>query len=194
MEEPCDHQTDADQNARDNAAQEQSGNGDLSADAVEDHLGGRRNDGADAAGGADDAGGLALIVTGSFHNRQHHGADCGGISHCGAGHACEDHGCQNTHIAQTALEAAQHGVSEIDDTTGNTAAGHDLTCDHEEGDGQQGNAVSTVDKLLCQREDGPCGGAAHSLREHHEEAGADQRERNGNTDDNQAEQGDQKYS
>ncbi|MPM30249.1 hypothetical protein SDC9_76797 [bioreactor metagenome] len=194
MEKPCEHQADSDQNAGDDAAQEQSGNGDLGADAVEDHLGGRGNDGANAAGGADDAGGFALIIASAVHDRKHHGTDCGGVSHCGAGHACEDHGSQNAHVTQTTLEAAQHGVSKINDTTGNAAAGHDLTGDHKEGDGQQRHAVSAVDKFLGHREKGPCRGTAQGLGKHHEEAGAHQRERDGNANDNQAEKGDQKYS
>ena len=194
MEEPGDHQANADKDAGHDAAQEQGGNGDLGADTVKDHLSGGRDDGADAAGGTDDAGGLGLIIAGAFHNGQHHGAHGGGIRHSGAGHACEDHGRQDAHVAQAALEPAQHGVGKVHDPAGDAAAGHDLTGDHEEGDRQQGHAVGAVNKLLGQCEHRPSRRAVYSLRQHHKEARTHQREGDGNANDDQAEQCDQKYS
>ena len=194
MEEPGDHQANADQNTGHNTTQEQGGNRDLGTDTIKDHLSGGRNNGTNAASGADDAGRLGLIVTGAFHDGQHHGANSRGIRHSGTRDACKDHGCQNAHIAQAALETAQHGIGEVHDSAGDAAAGHDLTGDHEEGDRQQGHAVGAVNKLLGQCEHRPSRRAVYSLRQHHKEARTHQREGDGNANDDQAEQCDQKYS
>ncbi len=147
---PGEPQRDADHQARDDAGQEQLGDRNAGGDAENDEADARRNDRTDDAGGRDQPAERALscpafTIIGSSS----------AVSAAASATAEPDSAESRTRrddrdVAQAALDVAHQRQREVDDAARQAADVHDLAGQHEEGHGQQREAVGAVDQVLRQ--------------------------------------------
>jgi hypothetical protein len=78
-------------------------------------------------------------------------ADGRGIGHRRARHATEDGGRQHAHLARAAVEAADQGAEHADQRLAQLAAHHQRAGEHEEGDGDEREALHLGHHLLHQQ-------------------------------------------
>ena len=123
------------------AGGEQRGDRGIGDAAINDHGQAGRHQYAHAGRGGDDGAGPGAAVAALLHAGDHHGTDGRGIRVGGAGDAGKQHHRQHDHIAQAALDVADHGGGEDDQAAGDAAGFHQLPGQDEERDGEEGEAV-----------------------------------------------------
>ena len=139
---------DAQQDAGDKARLEQVANGGLRGHAVDHEGDGGRDDDADGAGRSGKRRGVALVVALGLHFGDHERADGGNGGGAGTGDGGEEHGRHRGDSAQTAGKEADDVIRQIQQTSGNAAVAHEVTGQHEEGNGHQGKAVEAGHRAL----------------------------------------------
>ncbi len=164
-----DHQRDADQDPRDDPAEEQAADRDLRDRAVDHHGHARRDDRPDGAGGRDQGGGKPGLVAGLLHGRDDDRADrrCvrgGRARHAGDRHAGDDRG-----MREAGAEMADQRAREIDQLPADPARRHDRSGEDEIGHRQQREGIELGEHLLRKQRH-------HEFGQHRDPDEADQRD------------------
>ena len=144
-----DHAAQAPEDAGHVACHEQGGDGDGACHGgVDDHDVAGGNHHAGGAGG-DIADGDVLIGVALFLLQGAKDAAHGHSSgNAGAGHGAEEHIGHNVGLGQSAREPVGHQLGAAHQTAGNAAEVHQVTGQHEEGNGQQRKGVDALKHLL----------------------------------------------
>ena len=135
------HEHQAAENAGNDAADEEVTDGDLRGNAVNHEGVARGNHNADAASCCDERSCEILVIATFNHGRDGQGTDGRDCGRTGTRDGSEEHACGNSGQAHAAVQAAQHFVSEVQQSLGKAARTHEHACRNEEGDGHDGEAV-----------------------------------------------------
>ena len=157
-----DHQRDADQDARNDAAEEQPADRDLRDRAVDHHRHARRNDRAHRSGGGDQRGGEARLVARLLHGRDQDRADRRGVGRRGAGHARHHHAADDRGMGEPGAKMADQRAREIDQLLADAARRHDRAGENEIGHRQQREGIELAEHLLREQRHDDVGQQRHA--------------------------------
>ena len=138
------HEQAADDEGGAEAGYEQLADRHVAGDAVQDHRVTGRNDDAQTACTAGEAGGVVFVIAVGDHHGDHDGADGGDRCRGRAGNCTEEHTGDDSDHAQRAGDAADQRVCKAHQTLRQTAGLHDGAADHKEGERQIGKACNTA--------------------------------------------------
>ena len=93
------------------------------------------------------ADGEILVIALLDHHRDDDRAQRGNVRHGGAGDAAEEHRIQHVHVGQTAAEAADRQIRQIDNLFGNAARAHKFAHHDEKRNREQREVVRTIHHL-----------------------------------------------
>ena len=170
------------------AAHKQFGDRYAGLDAEDNHGHRGGHDGGKDVAGSHQGGAAVPVVAGADHHGDQDDAQgCGG-SYSRAHDAGEQQDGQDGDIAQAAADMAHQGVGKIDDPLGDAAAVHQLTGEHEEGNGHHRKGIGAGKKVL-----GKNLGVEAVEEQHHAHAAEHQGKADGNPDQDAAHQRGQEY-
>src|SRR2546425_2641625 len=144
------HLRDAEQQARDNAAEEQVADGRVRDEGIDHHRDRGRDDGPDDRGcGGQGSGKARRVFAVLRHHFLHQLARARGVRKGRARPSREDDALHDVDVSETAAEASDERVAEAQQAFGDAADGHELGGEDEQRNGQQHEArVHAVGQLL----------------------------------------------
>ena len=148
------HVADAEQHAREYARGEELADVEACGVGVDYHDDARRYDRPYASGGDHDGRGPAVLIASLLEGAQADGAEGGGVGVGGAGDAGHEYAGQLDRAGQASAHPAYDGICKVYYRLCNACPLHDLPGQHEEGDGQQREAVHGGVHLLAHDETG----------------------------------------
>ena len=170
-------QGDTDQDAGDEASHEEGADGSTGSHAVHNHGDGGGDNDADGTSSGSDGAGVVLVIILLEHAGDSQTTDSSHGSRAGTGNSSEEHAGHDGDQGKTAVFPAQEGVSDVEQTAGNTAGCHQLAGQHEERHGHQGERVGTGYQALSQ-----IGGLNDSAGHNGNKTGQTQRDANRNAE------------
>ena len=132
----------------DEARHEQSGDGRVGHDAVNDHGIARRDQDAERPARGGDGGGVVLAVSRADHAGDHDAADGRGSGGAGAAERREDHAGEDGHHGEAAADVAHRLLGDFNDFTGNPGGLHEEPGHHETDGGDERELVHARVQVL----------------------------------------------
>ena len=158
------HQQQRHDDRRHHAAHEQLAHADARHAAVDDQRDGGREDRADDRGGRRYRSGKVFVITVRLHGFHLDGAETARIRHGRAGHAGENHRCNNIGMAQTAGDPAHQFAGRVEDFLCDAAGVHEVAGKNKQRYRDQKEGVDSADHLLSDDHHGVTQGQAAQNR------------------------------